>query len=345
MTLEGTENLQSTAPLASASDAEAGAPTERAPRARGERRERGERNGEARDRFPADAPARDSNGDGPQADGPSSERNDRPAREEREPRGERSERNGDGRRERRTNDGAARTAEPMPAAPESNAEGGARIDEGAPAESGARREGDERRGRSRDRYGRDRRERAPREGDTASEGSVAGAPETGMIAELPASAPVGMASEAAVASEAPASVPSATASPVAEVPHSAPEAAESVSTRRAERVPRPAAVSTPSEGQAANGRRALPKVQTFELPLADLAQVAEGSGLQWVNSDAERVAQVRAAIAAEAKPIHVPRERPAVAVAEDGPLILVETRRDLAKTVLPFEGKQDNAAH
>jgi ribonuclease E len=56
-----------------------------------------------------------------------------------------------------------------------------------------------------------------------------------------------------------------------------------------------------------------------------------------VNSDAERVAQVRAAIAAEPKAIRVPRERPPAIVIEEGPLVLVETRRNLAATTLPFE--------
>ncbi len=83
--------------------------------------------------------------------------------------------------------------------------------------------------------------------------------------------------------------------------------------------------------------RNLPKVQPFELPLADLAQIAEGSGLQWINSDAERIAQVRAAIEAEPKPVHVPRERAPTPVFDEGPLILVETRRDLSALKLPFE--------
>jgi ribonuclease E len=83
--------------------------------------------------------------------------------------------------------------------------------------------------------------------------------------------------------------------------------------------------------------QALPKVQLFELPIDELAQVAEGSGLHWVNSDAERVAQVRAAIAAEPPIVRVPRERPpAISIAEE-PLVLVETRRDLGAMVLPFE--------
>jgi len=90
---------------------------------------------------------------------------------------------------------------------------------------------------------------------------------------------------------------------------------------------------------AANGR-ALPKVQPFELPLAELAQIAESSGLQWVNSDAERIAQARAAIEAEPKPVHVPRERPPLVVLDEGPLVLVETRRDLGSMSLPFEQQQ-----
>jgi ribonuclease E len=57
--------------------------------------------------------------------------------------------------------------------------------------------------------------------------------------------------------------------------------------------------------------------------------VAQSSGLEWVNSNPERVAAVQAAIAAEPKPVHIPRERPPVVVLDEGPLILVETRKDL----------------
>ena len=81
----------------------------------------------------------------------------------------------------------------------------------------------------------------------------------------------------------------------------------------------------------------LPKVEAFALPLNELQQVAESSGLQWVNSDADKVAAVQAAIAAEPAPIHVPRERPPAVELDDGPLVLVETRKDLGKISLPFE--------
>ena len=81
----------------------------------------------------------------------------------------------------------------------------------------------------------------------------------------------------------------------------------------------------------------LPKVQAFELPIPTLVELAQSAGLEWVNSDADKVAAVQAAIAAEPKPVHVPRERPPLVVLDEGPLILVETRRDLSELKLPFE--------
>jgi ribonuclease E len=85
-------------------------------------------------------------------------------------------------------------------------------------------------------------------------------------------------------------------------------------------------------------------VQTFELPVQELISVAQGSGLEWVNSDAEKIAAAQAAIAAEPRPVHVPRERPPVVVVDEGPLVLVETRRDLRDLTLPFE-QQQQAPH
>ena len=81
----------------------------------------------------------------------------------------------------------------------------------------------------------------------------------------------------------------------------------------------------------------LPRVQTFVLPEAQMQQVAENVGLQWVGSDAAKIAAVQAAIAAEPRPVHVPRERPPVVVLDDGPLVLVETHRNLNELPLPFE--------
>jgi ribonuclease E len=87
---------------------------------------------------------------------------------------------------------------------------------------------------------------------------------------------------------------------------------------------------------AASAER-MPKVTTYTLPTETLVDVAQSSGLQWVNSDADKIAAVQAAIAAEAKPIHVPRERPAPISIDAGPLVLVETKRDLRNMTLPFE--------
>jgi ribonuclease E len=75
----------------------------------------------------------------------------------------------------------------------------------------------------------------------------------------------------------------------------------------------------------------------FELPLTELQQLADGAGLQWVHSDADKVRSVQAAIAATPKPIHVPRERKPIAIVDEGPLVLVETRKDLSQLKLPFE--------
>ena len=46
---------------------------------------------------------------------------------------------------------------------------------------------------------------------------------------------------------------------------------------------------------------------------------------------------MQAEIAATPKPVHVPRERSPLVALDEGPLILVETRRDLAAQPLPFE--------
>ena len=81
----------------------------------------------------------------------------------------------------------------------------------------------------------------------------------------------------------------------------------------------------------------MPQVTPFVLPIDEMQQVAQGSGLQWVLSDADKVAAVQAAIAAEPRPVRVPRERPPAVVLDDGPLVLVETRRDLRDLQLPFE--------
>ena len=83
----------------------------------------------------------------------------------------------------------------------------------------------------------------------------------------------------------------------------------------------------------------MPAVRSYALPIADLTQVASTSGLQWVGSDAAKIAAAQASIAAELAnaPVHVPRERPPAVVVESANLVLVETKRDLRDIQLPFE--------
>ena len=79
------------------------------------------------------------------------------------------------------------------------------------------------------------------------------------------------------------------------------------------------------------------ELPAFELPLPLLQQVAQSAGLQWVNSDAEKVRAVQEAMAREPKPVHIPRVIVPVVLADEGPLVLVETRKDLSQIKLPFE--------
>lgn len=208
--------------------------------------------------------------------------------------------------------------------------------------------------RSRDRYGRDRRERGER-GSRDGNGAEAAAAPAMLDFDLTQAAPAAAtasqdepprrsyfsapatAPAAPVAAEAEAVAPAA--APVAAVPAPAPVVAAApvaaATTPAAPAAVAPAAATAAPATAAAQG--GLPRVQAFTLPVDALQQVAASSGLQWVNSDAEKIAAVQAAIAAEPKPIHVPRERPPVVVVDEGPLVLVETRRDLSAMPLPFE--------
>ncbi|WP_286746078.1 hypothetical protein [Aquabacterium sp. UBA2148] len=73
------------------------------------------------------------------------------------------------------------------------------------------------------------------------------------------------------------------------------------------------------------------------LPLSELQGIAQGAGLEWVNSDADKITAAQEAIANEPRPVHMPRERKPAVVLDEGPLVLVETRKDLSQVSLPFE--------
>ena len=335
--------------------------SERGERSRRGRGDRGDRGGERSDR--GDRPARDpieqdlalanqaamaaamNEGEAPQRqerpaqqDGDRQPRAEGQGRRERgergEQRGERGER-GNGRRNERRDHGTAPAAGAQadsfdaahPAVVAGPDEAGNPVVPASSTDVQARPDGQEegqdrqpRERRSRDRYGRDRRERGEQRGDQPADGQAEGA--------APAAAAESFESNQVVALEghtqiAPELVASAVPAPVMAAPAPAP-----VTAAPAVVVPAPA---------AAPAARALPKVQSYELPLQDLAQVASSSGLQWVNSDASKIAEVQATMAAEPKPIHVPRARAPAPQLDSGPLVLVETKRDLRDMTLPFE--------
>ena len=195
--------------------------------------------------------------------------------------------------------------------------------------------------RSRDRYGRDRRERAPRDAAQQDSEEAPARPVPESNSEEPAYEAPARSSYFSLPVEA--SPAPATAAPMP-VPAPVMEAAPAqIAPAPVAPAPRPAAaapVARSSAPAAAPAPRGLPKVQSYTVSIDELNQVAQGSGLEWVNSNADKVAQVQAAIAAEPKPIHVPREIKPVELPDDGPLVLVETRKDLRNTPLPFETQQ-----
>ncbi|WP_314971817.1 Rne/Rng family ribonuclease [Comamonas testosteroni] len=318
---------------------------------RGSRRG-GERNERRDDRQPQVAEAA-LNGEEFNA-APKTERN-RQERGERAERNERSER-GEGRRERQNRNADAQPA--MQAVADeavlntAQAEGtDAQVQDGA--QGGEAREPRQR--RSRDRYGRDRRDRAPRDAQ-AEEQSAEQTAEAQAPVEVPAAdageqparrsyfdavAPQAQAEQAPVAAQVQA--PVAAEAVVAAVAPAAEPAQPVQAEPAAAAEPQAAAVEPVAETTAPAPAVAAPKAQTYALPIAELQALAAASGLEWINSDAEKIAAVQAAIAAEPKPVRIPRERPPVVVLDEGPLILVETRKDLSLMQLPFE-KEEQAA-
>lgn len=216
----------------------------------------------------------------------------------------------------------------------------------APAQNGQAGQGDEQRQprerRSRDRYGRDRRERGENGERGEQQAPVEGGVDAGQAGFAEPQQQPQSREERAPQAVADYAAPAAAVTPAAPfVPEAAPAPAYTAPVAVAASVPAPVvAAPAPAPVQAAAPAAAaisLPKVQSYALPLDELAQVAQSSGLQWVNSDAAKIAEAKAAIAAEVKPVHVPRERPPLVVADEGPLVLVETRRDLGAMPLPFE--------
>ena len=335
---------------------------DRGPRNQDRQAQGGERGGRGRNAERGDRPTAERGADGSlNADqgAPSEARDPREPREGgREPRGERRPRRPEGQEGSAALDSQQNgPSNGIAAAVDADRQDSQVTPQGASADNGQPREK-----RSRDRYGRERGERAPRgerpdqaarqesapneaqqplDGFAANTsavntGSQSAASEssferaaTARHEERPAMrsyfSDTAMTAPSPMVPAVAAAAAVAVAAPV--VVASMPAAAQPVA-------PAPAVVAVASVPTG------LPKVQTFTLPMDALNQVAQGSGLSWVNSDSAKVASVQAAIAAEAKPIHVPRARAAAATVDTGPLVLVETKRDLRSLQLPFEETQ-----
>ena len=309
------------------------------------------------------------------------ERAPRRERGERAERGERNDRNEQPRRERQPRNAEAQQAPAASAELGADVTlNAAQVPVSADEDNGNTDEAPRNARRSRDRYGRDRRgnrnqrdEGAVVDSNTANdavpaaaEAPVAVAAEVQpssstedaaprrsyfadvkpAVAEAPAQPVVDAAPVAAVAAAVEAA-PTAQAVAPAEVaePVATPEAAPAVVVEEA--VAPVAAAEAPAvqaapEPVAAVAAPAAIAATAYVLPVQELQALARAAGMEWVNSDADKIAAVQAAIAAEPAPVRIPRERPPVVVLDEGPLVLVETRKDLTDMVLPFE--QENTA-
>lgn len=299
----------------------------------GERQETAERNQDGRNDARAEAPADERTGRN--AEGDVNARSDAP--EQREGRNSRGRGNRGGRSPRQDDANRAANGESQAQLGFGEANGSEAIASTADANqssepsANARNEGQEpREKRSRDRYGRDR---GPR-GDRAPRNEPAPAEVNGESAA--------QATDVTQADQGngPAPAPVQAAAQVASQAVAAPAASAVVPTQLVTAAPQVVAVQQTSPTAAAPNTIGMPKVASYTLPSETLEQIAQTAGLQWINSNAERIAEVRAAIEAEPKPVHVPRERPAPVEPDNSPLILVETKRDLRNMTLPFEATQ-----
>jgi len=128
----------------------------------------------------------------------------------------------------------------------------------------------------------------------------------------------------------------------------APAPVEAAPARPAQ-APTPAPAPLPAPAAPAPVAAKPVVIEPYALPTDALASLASTAGLQWVQSDTDKVRAVQAAMAAEPAPIHVPREPRRHVLVDEGPLVLVETRKDLSQIQLPFEQQpspsSSNASH
>jgi len=270
---------------------------------------------------------------------------------------------GEGRRSAAAADASAAFADPSDADTSAqpalaDADSGAATENGSGLPPGEREnEGTGGRRRSRDRFGRDRRERAAStEGTEGTEGN-ADSPERAAALASTAAAAASAANAAAEPSEHEDAAPArsyfsrASSQPAPAAPTSSPTAASNATAkadaataqqtdaaRSQSQAPTPTAATAPAAPAPAPAPAPAAASAPFVLPLPELEALAVQAGLQWVQSDPARIEQARAASAALVPAPQLPRQPKPVQLPDDGPLVLVETRRDLRQLVLPHEG-------
>ncbi|TSE30304.1 ribonuclease E/G [Tepidimonas charontis] len=225
----------------------------------------------------------------------------------------------------------------------------------APSSEGSR----PRERRSRDRYGRERTRREATPTEEGSTGAPVVAADTAPAADAqpprrsyferpttgraeadpnavpPASAGAAHAPAAAADGAADSAATTTPPAPAAALAAATPTAGDSdVRQDTATVAPAASADSAATPARPSGGDTAPPP---YRLPVEQLEALMRAAGLEWVQSNADKIAAAQAAIAAEAPPAHVPREPRAAAVVDDGPLVLVETRRDLREMRFPFD--------
>jgi ribonuclease E len=174
-------------------------------------------------------------------------------------------------------------------------------------------EGDDRR-RGRNRRGRNRgRDRAENNQEANNDGFDVSAP----VAAVAVAASVVNASTESLSNTS-TNVESSTAAPAIAAPAVVAPVATSVDAPVAISTPAPAPTPTPAPAP-------MPKVEFQPLKTSELTSVIESAGMVWVNTDHQKLEEVRVQIAAEPVIATPPREpKPPVEVST-GPMVLVET--------------------
>jgi ribonuclease E len=180
-----------------------------------------------------------------------------------------------------------------------------------------RRRGRNRRGRSR---GRDRADRPENTQDTNVDGSDASAP----VVAVAVAASVVSASTESLSNNS-MNIESSTTTPAITTPAAAPAVVAPAAIAPANvSVEAPVAISIPSPAPTPVPAP-MPKVEFQPLKTSELTSVIESAGMVWVNTDHQKLEEVRVQIAAEPVIATSPREpKPPVEVST-GPMVLVET--------------------